>query len=110
MGPWDWWIGARIQDLSLLNCTLICVQGPCQGQCVAGAQGLLGRKTGIHLPSALVQPRRRNGSSLGQLHAGHGVALKTMRWSLAGIHPTLPWPQEGIVEFHCYGLKRVYGW
>ena len=69
---------------------------------VEGELLILGRKTGTHLPSAPVQPGRRNHSSLGQLHAGYGVALKTMRWSLAGIRPTLA--QEGIVEFHCYGL------
>lgn len=35
------------------------------------------RQRGTHLPSAWVEPGRRNHSSLGQLHAWHGVALKT---------------------------------
>lgn len=49
--PRDWWIGARIRDLFLLRCTLhLCFthagpQGPGQGQCAAGAQGLLEGKT-----------------------------------------------------------------
>lgn len=97
MGPWHWWIrsGSRTSPCSGVLC--ICASlmlGPKVQVRVSVWQVLKGyweeRQRGTHLPSAWVHPGRRNHSSLGQLHAWHGVALKTMRWSPPGIRPTLP--------------------